>query len=1180
MKRALLAAVIGAILLQPGAARVDADSPVLNHFKNYFLTGDYIVGGTSLWRKGASGRAKETIEVSGVPGGVDVVAAFLYVQTAEIVQWSGIDHARFNGVDLGAGSASMAKALNWDAATRPCWSVNWGGGRRLVTYRADVLRFLPIGEDGKTNANGAHLLEVPDYGVAFPDGDEGEVERGGHPGPRAVGASLVVVYRDSTQPLRGIVIRDGAATKNAFATLTLPIPGFYQASLQPAAKLTALAGDGREFLSERVRFNDQPIATNPFASTAGPKWDNPTFANVPVAPGSSSAVLQITPDGIFSDCVSLSAVVLSTEVQDTDGDGLLDIWESSATPILDPTGQPLPDLRAMGADPGQKDLFVEINYMYAENALAYGDVTKPAHTHLPSHAALKLVGDTFADAPTGRINVHFDVGETYPPGEADPYIIRGAGLARGGEAVNELETVCTRAPGDPPDVCQFSGYPGTVGWKTGFQFLRDAVLSGPPPLPSGEDPCEAPGASCVRRFDRSRKDAFRYALFTHAVGRPKSDLPGVPEFQVPRTNTGVGDFPGGDFMVSLGAFDDENALPVGTPFMQGSTILHELGHAFERRHGGDAFEPNCKPLYLSVMNYLYQLRGLPDDGGTPHLDFSRQDFTGLAINETALFDGSLSLLPYRIGYYAPLATSYLAAVGTAVAKHCDGSAILPTDPPMVRIDARTAAGAIDWKADSSIEASPFSQDVNFNGRSVNPNLSPEVLAGSDDWAKIVLNQTGARRSAGGLFVDSSGRYAVGPLSLDAGRGDLGRGDLGRGDLGRGDLGRGDLGRGDLGRGDLGRGDLGTIFGRGDLGRGDLGGGDLFVGGPGEPGGELDIETAVGLAKTPPNEFRACVLGENCPEGETPLHKVRLDWTSATVGAIAQYQVLRVVGPELTPDGVATATLVGTLTAVLGQVDYSLIDQAALINGQAYTYFARAVYADGTLSDPSNIVTIVAVNDPPAAVDDSHSTNQDTPLNQPAPGVLANDTDQDGGGALQAVLVTGPSHGTLTLNQDGSFRYTPAAGYSGPDSFTYRAGDGSAQSNVATVALTVLAVKKDYAFKNVKNAPPPSGATFKAGSTIPMSWGFIDGSKLVASGQVVHVVTVTGPLPGGPVRTHTNTDPGTSSFRYSTSSKTWTFNLQTKDGSGKPYPPGLYDVTITPTTPGYGPSPTFRIRVVK
>ena len=116
-------AAIGALLLQPGAARPSAQAPSLKHFKNFFLTGDYVVSGTSLWRKGVGGRASETIVVEGVPDNADIVAVYLDLQTAEVGQWSGIDHARFNGIDLGVGTASVAKALNWDAATPPCWSV-------------------------------------------------------------------------------------------------------------------------------------------------------------------------------------------------------------------------------------------------------------------------------------------------------------------------------------------------------------------------------------------------------------------------------------------------------------------------------------------------------------------------------------------------------------------------------------------------------------------------------------------------------------------------------------------------------------------------------------------------------------------------------------------------------------------------------------------------------------------------------------------------------------------------------------------------------------------------------------------------------------------------------------------------------------------------------------------------
>jgi predicted outer membrane repeat protein len=91
---------------------------------------------------------------------------------------------------------------------------------------------------------------------------------------------------------------------------------------------------------------------------------------------------------------------------------------------------------------------------------------------------------------------------------------------------------------------------------------------------------------------------------------------------------------------------------------------------------------------------------------------------------------------------------------------------------------------------------------------------------------------------------------------------------------------------------------------------------------------------------------------------------------------------------------------------------------------------------------------------PVANNDSYSTNEDTALNVPAPGVLGNDSDADSD-SLTAILVSGPAHGTLTLNPNGSFTYTPATNYSGSDSFSYKANDGTADSNIATVSLTVV-----------------------------------------------------------------------------------------------------------------------------
>jgi uncharacterized protein len=129
--------------------------------------------------------------------------------------------------------------------------------------------------------------------------------------------------------------------------------------------------------------------------------------------------------------------------------------------------------------------------------------------------------------------------------------------------------------------------------------------------------------------------------------------------------------------------------------------------------------------------------------------------------------------------------------------------------------------------------------------------------------------------------------------------------------------------------------------------------------------------------------------------------------------------------------------------------------ASNYNGpDSFTYKANDGHTDSNTATVS--ITVNAVNDAPVAANDSYNTNEDATLSVAAPGVLTNDTDIDNA-SLTAVLVTGPSHGSLTLNANGSFSYTPALNYNGPDSFTYRANDGAADSNIATVTITVSAV---------------------------------------------------------------------------------------------------------------------------
>src|SRR5205085_2094088 len=121
---------------------------------------------------------------------------------------------------------------------------------------------------------------------------------------------------------------------------------------------------------------------------------------------------------------------------------------------------------------------------------------------------------------------------------------------------------------------------------------------------------------------------------------------------------------------------------------------------------------------------------------------------------------------------------------------------------------------------------------------------------------------------------------------------------------------------------------------------------------------------------------------------------------------------------------------------------------------SFTYMAN----DGVFN--SNVatvgITVNAVNDPPVAVSNSYSTNEDIALVVSAAGVLANDSDVDGN-PLTAIQVSGTAHGTLSLGADGGFTYTPAANYNGPDSFTYKANDGLLNSKTVTVTLTVNAV---------------------------------------------------------------------------------------------------------------------------
>ncbi|HVG09821.1 MAG TPA: Ig-like domain-containing protein, partial [Thermoanaerobaculia bacterium] len=132
----------------------------------------------------------------------------------------------------------------------------------------------------------------------------------------------------------------------------------------------------------------------------------------------------------------------------------------------------------------------------------------------------------------------------------------------------------------------------------------------------------------------------------------------------------------------------------------------------------------------------------------------------------------------------------------------------------------------------------------------------------------------------------------------------------------------------------------------------------------------------------------------------------------------------------------------------------------------FTYTARDA---GGVDRTANVtVTVNPVNDPPLAGSDTAVTDENTPVTV---SVLANDADIDGG-ALSVSAVTQGSNGAVSTNGV-TVTYTPAAGFSGTDSFTYNVADGTGGGGgTATGLVTVTVV-------NVNGAPvanPDSGAT--------------------------------------------------------------------------------------------------------
>jgi X-X-X-Leu-X-X-Gly heptad repeat protein len=929
---------------QPGFSQT---TPPLNFENNYFVTGDYVVAGVGLRGLGANGFATKqftmpdanSVPSTGVPSGADIVAAFLYWGEVESSQ---TPFAGQNGFfrPVFAGGPSKGYPITGVVLGNPNAPVSWSSGgcsgssqgsKTMRIYAADVSRFLPQDAQGNVQANGTYEVSLADSGS------------NGGGAPLTLGASLIIIYRAVTPslPLTSVVIYDGAfAPANGSATMSQTVQGFYQAASGAVSKLTHIVGNGQSNKYETVSLDGVNLPSlygnlPPFPGYYNGSWDNPTWSfsggSNPVKADDASATTTVVPTGSNSGCVSWGAVIMSTTVQNSDNDGILDVWKQKqgycdasvnegVCATTDPSWVSLP-----GATSGTMDLFLELDYMCSiVNADGTCNTTS-GYSFYPSASALTMLTNAFSRKGT---NVHIIPGNPGYP----------AALATG--AVQEQTCTDTTDASGNPALCEYPNQPGLVGWKDGFEFLKNQPLNYP-----DETSCEqALSGPCIRRFQHGRKDSYHYALFAHAAGLPEWGLQGGTltsavasgntvtfttssphgmkagtdrvtitdavtnpnlngtysvqaasgntfTIQIPtaanatytkstdpwlavasgriRSTSGVSDIGGGDSLITLGLWGAAGQ----TDPVQAGTLMHELGHSLGLTHGGlyydtpGSYAPTLEPNCKPNYQSVMSYQFQVDLLDNGVLDYSEQSLSPL--NEASLPAGLTTTDGSALAY--PTTKWYTTdppnGVGSPAKSHCDGTPVSPNTDP------DPTMYVVEGPADPITPLSAWisNSDVNFDG------TISAALRGYDDWANLDLRQIGA---AGGQI------YGGGKLSVGAGKLSVGAGKL------------------SVGTGKL-----------------SVGAGKLSVG---TGVGELNFQTANSFVRSPRNLMATQT---------NPPRYITLNWGAPTFGQIGSYNVYR------STDG---ATAVKVTSVAGGSLTFS---DTNVTCGPSYSYFVTAVLAN-------------------------------------------------------------------------------------------------------------------------------------------------------------------------------------------------------------------------------------------